>query len=725
MKYIILRIFLFLLLLTPQVKAHAFTTTDVVKNDSVSYYIEASNSLNNQKKYNEALAYAQKAKRYAIRNSLRPQIAESYFAVGSILLNQNEYKEAERNLRRSISISKKFNKKIEALAYYKLAVLYAELNDFEKAEENFSISSNIYKQLDPEHRIKNISSILIDRAYLFEKLGKIDNAKAVYKKIIDLKRIDKNTIIAYVNLSNLVSADSIYWSIQNLENIEKQYETIDYKIKSAVYLSLANLYLRQKNSDKSTAYLKKYIEVENQNQIADLNAFTILNNTNLSSISKKPITKNGGQSVQFIKLMSIMSIALISVLSLLSLSLYRNNKERMRINLLLQNKNTELEIAKNNAEKATKARSEFLSTVSHELRTPLNAINGITHILLEENPKETQLHYLKSLEFSGDYLLRFINDILEINRVESGNVQIEEITYNIRELLENIIESFSEISRINDVSCKLEIDANIPPLLIGDPTKISQIFMNLIGNAMKFAKNGSVLVTIKQIEQAENSIKLLMQVKDTGIGISPEKQQTIFENFTQGSVEINRKYGGTGLGLAIVKSLIELLGGNISLESEMGVGSTFSVTLEQQISDKAEIVPVKIDYDEAVLHNKHVLIVEDNKINQMITEKMLSKKEMTYETVENGNDAITVAQKNTFDLILMDIHLPGINGTIAAEEIRKFNTTVPIIALTAISLNENREALLAFGMDEVITKPFQSEKFYQTISQVLTLKSMA
>ena len=704
------------------VKAYSpFIGSSPQKTDSINYYLQNSYNYNSKKNYDEALYFAQKAKRYAIRNSLKPQIAETYYVVGSIFLNQKEFKQAQKALERSLAVSKKFNEKYLALGYYKLAVLYAEIGDFEKAEQFFALSEKVNNQLDPDHSIKNISSILIDKAFLYEKLGKQNKAKSLYAKVIDQKRIDNNTIIAYVNLSNIIAADSISWAIRKLENIDENYKNLDSGIKSSLYLSLANLNLRAENTDVATEYLKKYIEVESRNQITTNNAIGISTFTPTPT-KNASIAQEGQQSVQFIKLMSAMSIALIAILSLLSLSLYKNNKERTRINKLLQNKNSELEIAKDKAEKASKARSEFLSTVSHELRTPLNAINGITHILLEEDPKESQLHYLKSLEFSGDYLLHFVNDILEINRVESGNAQLEEITYNIRELIENIIESFSEISKKNETSCTLEIDHKIPPLLIGDPTKISQIFMNLIGNAMKFTKKGAISVLIKQLRINDKSVVLQMEVKDSGIGISPEKQATIFDNFTQGSVEINRKYGGTGLGLAIVKSLVELLGGTIKLESKVNVGSKFSIILEQKISEKAEIIPLTIEYDAAILKNNHVLIVEDNKINQMITEKMLSKKGMTYQTVDNGKDAIEVAKETKFDLILMDIHLPGINGTIAAQEIRKFNKTIPIIALTAISLDENREALLAYGMNEVITKPFQSEKFYQIISQSLAAK---
>lgn len=691
------------------------------KSDSVSYYLTRVQKFNEEFDYKKATEYAEKAKNYATRNSRYAEIAEANYILGSVFFNGKDYDKAIRHLDRSVAIANKYDKQIEGLAHFKLGNLYIENADFTQAEYHFDLSEQIFlEQSTADTENSNLEAIFLRKADLYQRTKRIDDAKKIYNKIISQNQINKNSIEAYVNLASLVSKDSIRWAINSLRQIETKYPDLEQDTKITLYYSLADLLVKNESPYLANFYLKKYIVASKTDDKEAVLPFTTTSQKT-SENSKLITLAQNDKTIQFTKLISIMSIALIAILSLLSLSLYRNNKDRMRANNLLQIKNNELEIEKNKAEKASKARTEFLSTVSHELRTPLNAINGITHILIEDNPRENQLQYLKSLEFSGDYLLRFINDILEINRVESGNIEVEEISYDIRELLENIIESFSELSKKNEVTCLLDIDTKLPPLLIGDPTKLSQIFMNLIGNSMKFAKKGNIWVSLvlKKSNPLTNSVSIYMEVRDSGIGISQEKQKLIFENFTQGSVEINRKYGGTGLGLAIVKSLVKLLGGQINLESSIGVGAKFFFEIEQKISDKAEITPVIVDYDDAVLENKHVLIVEDNKINQMITEKMLSKKKMTFETIENGEESIRIVKDQHFDLILMDIHLPGINGTVAAQEIRKFDNKIPIIALTAISLNENREILLGFGMDEVITKPFQPEKFYETIAITL------
>jgi CheY-like chemotaxis protein len=287
--------------------------------------------------------------------------------------------------------------------------------------------------------------------------------------------------------------------------------------------------------------------------------------------------------------------------------------------------------------------------------------------------------------------------------------------------LGDIQNSLKEIADKNNNRFTLEIDKSIPDILMGDITKISQIFMNLINNALKFTKNGEVKVVSKLISFDEEIVTLHFEVIDTGIGIAEEKQKTVFDSFSQGSIEINRKYGGTGLGLTIVKKLVELLGGEIKLYSKVGFGSTFMFDLKLPISKNKLKIEKSKSYDDSVLVNKNILVVEDNIINQMVTKKMLEKKGVNCQIIDNGEDAITIIKNDeSLDLVLMDVHLPGINGTIATEAIRKFNSKIPIIALTAISLNENKEMLLSYGMTDVITKPFEPENFYRIIANNLT-----
>lgn len=409
-------------------------------------------------------------------------------------------------------------------------------------------------------------------------------------------------------------------------------------------------------------------------------------------------------------------IALISVLLLSCVILFRKYKNLKENNYFLQDKVLALELEKEKSDEAFKTRNEFLSTVSHELRTPLNAIIGITHLLIEDNPKKSQQNYLTSLQFSGEYLLDFINQILEVNKLESGRVEIENSNFNIFDVLSKVEKALLEQAKTKKNKLLFEIDTDIPKNLIGDQVKLLQILMNLITNAIKFTDNGEVKVRVKLLSLNEHIAFIYFEVSDTGIGIAENKQETVFESFSQGSVEINRKYGGTGLGLNIVKKLVEILGGKIKLESKIGQGTTFSFVLNFNLGSVVPVLNEK-KYDPSKLVNKKILLIEDNKINQMVISKMLEKKKMNCTIAETGEEGVEMAKNQNYDLILMDIHLPGISGTTATENIRTFDKKTPIVALTAISLDENREMLLSFGMNDVITKPFNPEDFYRIISE--------
>ena len=412
----------------------------------------------------------------------------------------------------------------------------------------------------------------------------------------------------------------------------------------------------------------------------------------------------------------ILIVILISILICLCIYFAWKNKNLEENVFILEDKILALELEKEKAERAFKSRNEFLSTVSHELRTPLNAIIGITHLLIEDNPKKSQENYLTSLQFSGEYLLDFINQILEYNKLESGHFQVENSNFSIFELAKKIEKSLIAQAKSKNDTLQFEVDSEIPNNLIGDHVKLSQILLNLITNAIKFTENGEVKVAIKLLSINKHVVFIYFEVSDTGIGIPEDKLEAVFESFSQGSVEINRKYGGTGLGLNIVKKLVEILGGKIKLESKMGHGTTFSFVLNFSIGDEIPFSEEK-KYDPSKLADKKILLVEDNKINQMVISKMLENKKMICSIAETGEEGVELAKNKNYDLILMDIHLPGISGTTATENIRIFDKETPIVALTAISLDENREMLLSFGMNEVITKPFNPEAFYRIIAE--------
>jgi signal transduction histidine kinase/CheY-like chemotaxis protein len=429
------------------------------------------------------------------------------------------------------------------------------------------------------------------------------------------------------------------------------------------------------------------------------------------------------KSESFNKVTNGLSIAIIAILSLLTLSLYKNNNLRAKANRLLQDKNTALQLAKEKAEKASLAKAQFLSTVTHELRTPLYAVTGLTHLLMEENPKEHQKEHLNSLKFSGEYLLALINNILDLNKLEANKVEVEKTSFHLKKRINDVLVALRKSANDKQNTLRVEYDDTIPESLSSDPLKLSQVLINLIGNSIKFTQNGEVVVRVRKIDQHNNSIKLNFEIQDNGVGISTEKQKTIFETFSQGSLQINRKFGGTGLGLSIVKNLLELMNSKIHLESKLGEGSKFwfdlDIDVSQEIATNTKNKKKKIDHEYLVA--KKILVVEDNKINQMITKKILEKNKINCQVADNGTDAIQLVKDTVFDLVLMDIHMPGISGIEATQKIRDFNKDIPIIALTAVTIDENLDEFYRVGFNEIIPKPFKPEDFFEKIFNTLKL----
>ena len=723
--------FAILLLLVSSLSYSQSVYKEVAKiSDSTDYYLEIGLFNKEEKKsFNKAILFTEKAISFAKSKQQKNKLGIGYLQLATIYYDIEKNELSIDNYIRAINIFDKKNPTTNlALAYYGLGKCYLKKNKIAVAEIYFEKAKSLYETLN---FLEAIELINLQKGIIKKEKKEYAIASEILKSVIENLSDDtfaSTKTEAYFQLGEIEMAKGKYTSAieyYNLANSSNFNNKTDFNISKRIFKQLSFAYEKANNPKQSLTFLKKY------SRLTDSITTHFYSNASENMVDKTQFDeqlkkieqldkekKSQQKTLRFSKLIFVLSIALISILSLLSFSLYKNNKIRITSNKLLEEKNKELTIEKEKAERASKARAEFLSTVSHELRTPLNAINGITYLLLQEKPKASQLNYLKSLEFSGSYLLNFINDILEINRLESDKIQVEKINFNLKELIENITISFKEFIHENNTKCHLSIDPNISEYLKGDPTKLSQIIINLLNNAIKFSKNGDVWFTIKKVHENDNTIKLYFEIKDNGIGIPLEKQEAIFDSFSQGSVEINRTYGGTGLGLSIVKKILELMGSTINLSSENGKGSTFTFELLFEKGQKEALKSAPVTTLSNIIE-KTILLVEDNKINQMITQKMLQQKGISCVIVESGEEAIEITKANGYDLILMDVHLPGMSGTEATTIIRTFDNQTPIIALTAISLNENKETLLSFGMNEVITKPFQPDHFYEVITSYL------
>ncbi|MBA4746656.1 MAG: response regulator [Muricauda sp.] len=590
------------------------------------------------------------------------------------------------------------------------------------------------KQLEESRKLSNnrnlTNNILLLEASIYTNIEKYDDAvKNLHALIVNSDDKERaylatraNLQLARISVTLDDLEDGIIHSKAALELAEKHGFSKEIKI---AYEKLSGIYEASGNYDESLVYAKGLAKIKDSIfnvEKAKLDADAAdkirfdhqMNELNKLQAKNEELSESKNRS----EITAILTSAFLTIISLLAVSLFRNNQIKLKTNDLLYTKNKELELARDAAVSAMRAKTNFLSTVTHELRTPLYAVTGLTHLLLEENPSEHQKEHLKSLKFSGEYLLNFINDILQINKIDAEKLEPLNIEFKLHKVLDDVVDSLQQNAHEKKTKLILDYDPTIPKKLLGDPIKLSQIFMNLVGNALKFTKNGKVEVLAKMLKKDEDQVKLYFEVRDNGIGISEEQQKNIFESFEQGSIQINREYGGTGLGLTIVKSLLGLFGSTIHLESELGHGSSFYFEMDLDYESKeGEEISFELNPEEFQFKGLHVLVVEDNKINQVITKKMLTKKEISCDIANNGNEAIDLAKKNTYDAILMDIHMPGISGEEATRQIRKFDKNIPIIALTAISLDDSLESFYEAGCNDVITKPFKPEVFYQKIGE--------
>jgi PAS domain S-box-containing protein len=377
-------------------------------------------------------------------------------------------------------------------------------------------------------------------------------------------------------------------------------------------------------------------------------------------------------------------------------------------------------LARKKAEEAAQSKQLFMSTMSHEIRTPLNEVIGITNLLLQAKPREDQMDYIKALKFSGNHLLTLVNDVLDYNKMESGKIIFEQTQFNLSDFLEEIMRSYSFRSKAKNLEFDIQKAGDLPNEVIGDPIRLNQILSNLLSNALKFTIHGSIKVIVKELSRTSGISRIEFMVTDTGIGIEKDKHSVIFDSFTQASTDTTRHFGGTGLGLAICKKLVELQGGTITIESEPGKGSTFRFALTFGITEKGvHAQSPEIPESFSGLEGKRILVAEDNKINFFVANKFLMGWGIKVTHAENGKIALSILEKESFDLILMDLHMPVMDGIEATRIIRNSNNIklkdIPIVALTAAIMSESHDKIEDLKINDYVLKPFKPHDLFDRI----------
>lgn len=640
--------------------------------------------------YNKGLVFANLTNNDTLRERLNNNLGNMY------CFEKKQYEKGIRYYKKSLEFSKKIADTTEVI-FTKINITWAYF-DIGHFDDGLPYLKEVNKYHEKYGRVSTIVVLNMLNGMYYGYNGENDKANSYFLDAIKLgKEGDEKSDLSYAHQEYagfLMKNKKYKEAFENLEQYNKITE---------------DLYAEEKLSKAGVVG----INLELDEYRREIDKIEYEKNLQYQSLKKSRI-------IVFLFIMASL------VLLLLLYTLNKNNKYRKKSNAELRIANSELIIANKKAEEASILKTQFVSTISHELRTPLYGVVGITDMLLDEHKELALSPHLSSLKFSARYLLSLVNDILQINKIEENKIVLERLTFNISDEIIMIKNALSFIAQKNNNAVTVIIDPKIPENVIGDKLRFAQILMNLVSNALKFTKNGKVFITANQIK-IDNKLRFIeFEIKDNGVGIAIDDQEKIFDKF----VQVGRKeddYQGTGLGLSIVKRLLELFGSSISVKSEIAVGTTFTFTIafEHDVIKTNEIINnFHVDLTSSQLFK--VLVVEDNHINQLITKKTIEKNNYKCIVVDDGFAALDILDTEIFDVILMDINMPLMNGFETSRRIRLKGIGTPIIALTAFDKDDITDEAISVGMNDIIVKPFDPVKLFKIINcLIFKTKSLA
>ena len=668
-----------------------------------------------------------------------PGIAGEYLNIGLINHYRKNYTAAEKYFLSSLQLAEENNLLVvKASALNNLGMNYQENKDYGKAlnyyQKVLEIDRESGNKSNIDYSLNNIGAVYID-------LKKYNEASKYFKSSIALKE-ELNDLPSLINGYNNLA--ECYLALNN--NNEAQLfliKALDIAKKyglnenlNETYLHLYELNKKLGKTDIALEYFINYSALRDSQFYQDKEVaieqlqkqYEFDKITNKLAEQEEEIERD-----RVIKLVYLGAVVLLLLLLIISYYSFRrirqlnkelneHQKEIEQQYESLRVKNVEIAKARQYAEDAAKSKGQFLSVMSHEIRTPLNAIIGVANLINESEFQGEQKHIMQILKTSSDNLMALINDILDVSKIESGKLHLEYVDFNLKDVVKNLYDLFNFKAKEKGLDLQLNFDSKLNQKLLGDPLRINQILSNLIGNAIKFTEKGFVQINVRKVGEGKDYNDVHFEVKDSGIGIPDSKQNSIFETFEQADKNTTRIYGGTGLGLSISKQLLEMLGSDLLLKSVEQEGSTFYFTIRfnKVHSDKAENT---IEDNEILskLKGKRILIAEDNPVNIYILKQFLGKWQMQVKVADDGVKAVEMATNYNFDVILMDINMPVLDGYEAARKILAVKPTVPIIAITATTLAETTELMKKSGIIDYVPKPFQPSELVDKILKSLNI----
>lgn len=687
----------------------------------------------NDLKCSESLLYSQQLLEYALKRNKYDMAAASYNIIG---LNFEEFGDLKKSIQyynSGVSYAQLAkNDTIENYLYNNIGNLYYfRLKDSKKGLYYYQKSYELSKRLDAP---RDIAFAEINLADVYLELNEFDKGK-YYLQLVEKKMSpdDYEMGMSYYSLmgyyyemqGDFVNAEKNYLKcISDFQHQEFEYHKSH---QMDIYAMIYAFYKKNKKTEQALYYLEKHDQLQDELFSKERNIEIKMAGGDIEALEYKykvqQIETEKRIQEQKMKASSRFNKVVLWFLGFVIVFLififkgfvnYRNLSKK------LSDYNFQLQVAREKSEEATRLKTQFLSNVSHELRTPLYGVIGMAEILESEHKEIKKSPYFNALKFSSHYLLTLINDVLNVYKIEDNDIEFNNENINVREEIGHIKESMNVIAKSNKNEIIVSIADDVPQYIKTDLTRFSQILINLASNSLKFTKKGKVTISLSLDKVNDNSF-LKLEVLDTGIGIPEEYIDKIFEKFVQVDVNLQEQYKGTGLGLSIVKRLVELFKGSISVESKINEGSKFTVMFPHIPADEIVASDQLKTHSQKKLKNLNILVVEDNKINQMVTKKLLEKNGHSYQMAENGLEALQLVEQNTFDIILMDINMPVMNGIEASIKMRNLGIKTPIIALTASDKENILKEILEKknGLTDVLVKPFEYADLENVISRYI------